>query len=107
MIKKVLHDSSFYIIASFLTRGINILLLPLYTHILAPKDYGDIDMLYTFAAIINLVIALEISQALGRYLPDNPEEASQTPYISTGFWFTILVFILFGIVMIAGAPHVS
>jgi O-antigen/teichoic acid export membrane protein len=107
MIRRVIQDSSFYIIATFLSRGINILLLPLYTKILVPKDYGDIDMLYTFAAIINLVLALEVSQALGRFLPDNPEPENRVRYISAGYWFTVIVFIVFGVSMVASAPYTS
>ena len=107
MIKRAILDSSIYVFSSLLTRGINILLLPLYTHILQPKDYGDIDLMYTFAAIINLVLALEVSQALGRFLPDHPDRESRVRYISSGYWFTVIVFLIFGVAMALGAPYAA
>jgi O-antigen/teichoic acid export membrane protein len=100
MIREAFRDSSIYIVSVFLTRGINILLLPFYTHALNPSDYGNVDLLYTLAAIVNLAIALEVTQAIARFLPDikNPEERIR--YISSAHWFTIGVFLLFGIIMI-------
>ena len=70
MIGRAVKDSALYIASVFLTRGLNIILLPLYTRILTPSDYGNIDMLYTVAAVVNLVLALEVTQAIARFLPD-------------------------------------
>lgn len=88
MIKDLLKDGSIYTLSAILTRGLMILLLPLYTHMLAPQDFGVLDLIATIAALAHLTIALEINQALGRYYADaSPDNKSL--YYATAFWFSL------------------
>lgn len=70
MIKSFIKNSAIYTIATVLTRGIAIFLVPIYTIYLTPTEYGIIDYFMILASIINLTIALEISQAVARYYQD-------------------------------------
>lgn len=100
MIRRAAKDSALYIASTFLTRGLNILLLPLYTRVLTPSDYGNIDMLYTVAAVVNLVLALEVTQAIARFLPDYKLESERRESISSAHWFTLGVYAIFGVFMV-------
>jgi O-antigen/teichoic acid export membrane protein len=98
MIRQFFRDSFLYTIPSILSRGIAIFLLPLYTRVLQPGDYGIVDILTVFASFINLTIALEITQAVGRFLPDANSVREKRMYISSAFSFTLIVYGAFALI---------
>ena len=77
MLKAVLRDSLVYGLASILSKGLAIFLLPLYTRVLSPSDYGAYDLLITLGVLANLIVALEISQGLARLWSDTPEKGAR------------------------------
>lgn len=94
MLKQFYKDSVFYGFATILSRGISIFLLPFYTRVLSPSDYGTIDIITIIGSLINVTIALEINQAIARYYAESkPEE--KPVYVSTAFWFTISTYAIF------------
>jgi O-antigen/teichoic acid export membrane protein len=95
VLKAVLRDSLVYGLASLLSKGLAIFLLPLYTRVLSPSDYGAYDLLITLGALANLVVALEISQGLARHWADTAEPAERRRLASTSLWFSVLMYSLF------------
>ena len=95
MIKSFIQNSAIYTIATVLTRGISIFLVPIYTRYLTPAEYGIIDYFMILASIINLTIALEISQAVVRYYQDAVGMEEKRNYVATAFLFTIFVYVLY------------
>jgi O-antigen/teichoic acid export membrane protein len=93
-IKSFIKQSSIYTISSFLSRGISLLLIPLYTRVLNPADYGAIDILTLSCTLINMIIALEIHQAIARFY-NAWSETERKRNISTALYFTIAVYLLF------------
>ncbi len=105
MLRQFFKDSAIYGATSLLSQGISLLLLPLYTRVLSPTDYGIVDILTVFAALVNLTIALEISQGLARYFADAKTDSARTGYASTALWFTAGVYTLFAaIAYLSSAP---
>ena len=88
MLRAFLKDSVLYGAAGILSRGISVLLVPLYTRVLSPGDYGSLDMLLAFGALVNLVVALEVTQAVARFYPDAATPAEKGSLASTALWFT-------------------
>lgn len=107
MLKAVLRDSLVYGLASVLSKGLAIFLLPLYTRVLSPGDYGAYDLLITLGALANLVVALEIAQGLARYWADAPEPAARRRLASTSLWFSVLMYGLFLLVGLLAAPQLN
>ena len=95
MLQAFLKNSLIYTLGHLLTSGIAIFLLPIYTRYLSPAEYGVIDLFIVIAAIVNLTIALEISQGIARYYQEAKNEKEKRKYTSSAFWFTILVYSLF------------
>ncbi len=77
-----------------LTRGIAIFLVPIYTRYLTPSEYGIIDFFMIVAAVVNLTISFEITQAIARFYQDAKDE-DKAVYTSTAFWFTFLVYLIY------------
>lgn len=78
-----------------LSRGIGFFLLPLYTRILSPADYGVFDLFVIVGGFVSLTVAMEISQAIARFYPDAKKTGQGPHYASTGLWFSVLMYGLF------------
>lgn len=89
MLKAFLKDSALYGTANMLARGIQILLVPFYTHTLLPEDYGVIDMMMLVGTIASSVLTLEISAGMARSYADADEGPDRASYTSTALWVTI------------------
>lgn len=95
MLKAALRDSLVYGLASVLSRGLAIFLLPLYTRVLSTGNYGVYDLLVTLGVLANLVVALEVSQGLARYWADTRTPDERRRLASTTFWFTAIMYGVF------------
>lgn len=107
MIKSFIKNSAIYTIATVLTRGIAIFLVPIYTRYLTPFEYGIIDYFMILASIINLTIALEISQAVVRYYQDAKGIEEKKSYVATAFLFTVFVYILYFLISFVFSSELS
>lgn len=93
MLAQFFKSSSVYFLLTIISRGSNILLLPVYTSALTPEAFGVLDVMIILGSIINLTIALEVTQGIGRFMNSTDEHSSV--YISTGFWFTVTTYFIF------------
>jgi len=105
--KRFLKDSFIYGIAGVLTRGISVILVPLYTRLLPPTEYGMVDIINVFGAIVGLTVALEISQAIARYYPATQDAEIRSSYASTALWFAVGAYSAFLVAAIIAAPELS
>lgn len=107
MFKAFLKDSAIYGVGSILARAISLLLLPFYTRVLTPNDYGVVDLLTTFGALVNLTVALEISQGLARYVAGAESDEERAEWASTALWFTVGTLAVFAAIAFAFARPFS
>ena len=107
MLKQFFRDSAIYGLAGILSRGISLLLVPVFTRVLLPGDYGIVDLLTIVASLVYLTIALEISQAVPRFWGDASTEEGKVGYASTGLWFTVAVYTAFCVAAALAAPQLG
>lgn len=100
MLRKFLADGVVYAIPAFISRGLSLFLVPLYTRVLSPADYGSLDLLMIFAGIVNLTITLEVSQGVARYYAEEVSPESKVLYASSAFWFTLFCYSVFAFLML-------
>jgi O-antigen/teichoic acid export membrane protein len=98
MLKLFFKDSAIYAVPSIISRGMSLFLVPLYTRVLSPSDYGSLDLLMVFAGIVNLTIALEVSQGVARFYAESENLKQKMLYASSAFWFTFFVYLIFAII---------
>jgi Membrane protein involved in the export of O-antigen and teichoic acid len=89
LVFSVIKDGLIYTLPSIVSRGIYIFLIPLYTRVLSTAQYGAWDMLLMFANLVQVTVALEVSQAEARFYPEEKDEESKRLYASTALWFTV------------------
>lgn len=97
MFKAFLKDSALYTLPAIVSRGLAIITIPIYTRALSTADYGAFDLLMVFANLINLTIALEVSQGVARFYAAEQDTAKRIGYASSAFWFTLLCYSLFAL----------
>ncbi len=89
MIRSFFRDSLVYGFATVISQGLAFFLVPLYTRVLSPGDYGALEMLMIFGNFANVSIALEVSQGMSRHYCDAPTKEEKQKYASTALWFTL------------------
>lgn len=90
MIRTFFRDSLFYTLSTLLTRGLAFVLLPFYTHLLAPEDFGVLDYVTILGSILAVTVTLEVGQGLARYVPGLGQDSRELrSFASTSFWFTV------------------
>jgi O-antigen/teichoic acid export membrane protein len=107
MLKQFLKDGAVYGLSSFVSRGIGLILLPVYTRALTPDEYGIVDMLHVVRAFVVMTVALEVGQGLVRFLPDASSEREKRELVSSATWFAVGMYGLFGVVAVIGARPLS
>lgn len=100
-----MRDGAIYALAAIASRGLAFLLVPLYTRLLAPVDYGALDLVVTFGLLVNLAVALEVGQGMARDWAEEPEAAARRRLASTAFLFTLFAHAAFLVIaFFAAAP---
>ncbi|MGI2143094.1 oligosaccharide flippase family protein [Shewanella frigidimarina] len=93
MIKAFFKDSLLYTLANLFTRGIGFVLLPIYTRVISKQEYGLFDYLTTIGFLLGVVVTLEVTQAIYRFIPEYKETPlKQIKLASTGFWFSLFMY---------------
>ncbi len=95
MIKKFIKDSILYSLPTLLSRFLSFLLLPVYTRLLEPSNFGIFDLLLSFFNFLNILVAFEIIQGMARYLPVCTTESERKKLLATTFWFRVGCFSFF------------
>lgn len=88
----LLRDTLVYGVSAILSRGLSFIVLPIYTRILSPADYGALDMITVVGSLANLVVALEVTQGLVRFLGDVGSIEERRRLSSTALVFTLAAY---------------
>ena len=70
-LKRLAKLTAGYSLVTLLGPVVTILLVPLYTRVLAPADYGVVDVALTFASLVGIFINLGVDQALNAFFFDD------------------------------------
>ena len=87
--KRLVKHSAIYGLGGVLSRILAVLLLPLYTRYLSPRDYGAIETLVALVVVLMSVLRAGIASAFFRFYFDSDDEAYRVRVVRTSFWFTM------------------
>lgn len=80
-----------YLLSSIITKGLGIILLPVYTKYLTPDDYGLLQTLNSVAAFLPFVLSLSLDSAFARYYHEVKYDKNKMALLySTVYWFVFL-----------------
>ncbi len=94
-IKRLAQQTAIYGIPSILGRILGYLLVPLYTRVFLPEAYGVVNVFYSFASFLKVILTYGMETAFFRF---NEQEQDKEKVYSTGMISLLLssvVFLLF------------
>ncbi len=84
-----------------MSRGISIFLVPFYTRVFTPADYGIIDLMAIIGAIVGIIVPMEITQAVALFFSDADDASKKKLVASVGLIFTVVTFMIFGCIALS------
>lgn len=89
-IRRLLRDSSIYLIGNLLQKATAFVLIPLYTHALTTAQYGLLELANTMVNLLLILVALGVPSAINKcYHRDCADEATRSRLAGTALLFTI------------------
>ncbi len=96
--KKILDlvkDAFFYGVINSIAKTINIILLPIFTRVFSPGEYGAIDIISVSISLISVLVVLNLTSAMSRYFYDACDEQERSSLVSTLFYLISLSSVIF------------
>ncbi|MGH3003448.1 MAG: lipopolysaccharide biosynthesis protein [Gaiellaceae bacterium] len=106
--RRLARHSAVYGVGGLVSRILATVLLPLYTHYLSRRAYGQVELVTAATAVLAIVLQMGISSAFFRYYFDAKEAAARLTVVRTSFWFTMAMSTLglvLGLVFAAPVAH--
>ena len=107
-LKRLARHSAIYGVGGLVSRLLAVVLLPLYTHYLAPDAYGRVEIVIAATAVAAIVLQMGISSAFFRFYFDTTDPARRLVVVRTAFWFTMTsstIGLVAGVVFAAPIGH--
>ena len=82
-LRHLVKDTSVYGLVSATRSLVGLLLVPIYTRVFLPGDYGQIDTLTTLVAFLTLAATLGMDTAAALYFYDNEGDEDRGRMITT------------------------
>jgi O-antigen/teichoic acid export membrane protein len=107
VIRALWRDGAIYALGTIVSRGLGLLLLPLYTRALPPDSFGLLDLIVTAGVLANLVVPLETPQAVARFWNERAEGAPRRNLVGTGLAFAAIGYTVFVVMVWLLAPSIT
>lgn len=100
-LKELTKDTAIYGISTMLGRFLNFILVPFYTNVFSPADYGVVILIYSYIALFNIIFVYGMDAAFLKYsafkdIGDEKDNFS-TPFLSvlaTSVLFCVTIVLL-------------
>ena len=106
-LRRLGKDSLIYGLNGVANRSIGIILLPIYTRVFAPSEYGVIDLITTTIVVFSYLSALGLDLAMGRYYGDTADETERRLTTSTALVFLVAVLVITLTIVLVMSEHLA
>ncbi len=97
-LKQLSKETAIYGVSTMVGRFINFLLVPLYTNIFLPSEYGIVTNLYALIAFMNIIFIYGMDSAYLKFGSISDDDLSKDRF-STPFISVIIVAVIFGLLL--------
>lgn len=77
-------------VGQLIPKILSVIILPILTTYLSTVEYGNYDLILSFASLMIPILTLQIQQAVFRYLLSSIEKKDKERYVSTSFGYVII-----------------
>lgn len=103
-LKQLTGDSLIYGISGIVTKMIGIFLVPIYTRLFLPEDYGIINLINTSFFLLTILIVSGLDNSVARWFFDSKEESDHKKTFGVYIWFQLLLATSVAVIIIALSP---
>ena len=107
MLRYLIKDSAIYAVGTLAGQIIGFVMMPVYTRVLTPADYGVVETVMRIVDVINLFLAMGMVEAFLRHYYLANDEKERYRLISSVFSFNLLIVVLGCIAAFFFAPYLS
>jgi O-antigen/teichoic acid export membrane protein len=91
MFREIIKKSSIYSLVPIITRGTSFCLLPIYTRVLTPSDYGVMELLDLTTNVVGLILGTRVGQALFYFYYAAKTEKERNTCVSTLYLVSMMM----------------
>ncbi len=106
MLRRIFKETIIYGIAGATSRLIGILLVPLYTRVFNPSQFGMLDILLTTSTVLVLVSGLQVEAGVGRSYYEAQQKGRRGELVGTGIILCALGAVFCWLAMLVGHPFI-
>lgn len=106
-IRMLFKESAIYGVAGVLSRFIAIFLIPLYTSVLTPADYGIMGLLMSGYTLLSIFLVLNLDSATARWFYDSDIFAERKKTINSWVWFYQFLSLFACIILLLTSTRIS
>ena len=103
----LLRQVSLYGVFTIMRRGLSVALTPLYTHYLAPSDYGVLEILSLSAWLVSIIGACKVDAAFYRYYVAEKTEDGRARIFGASLLLMIVISSAIVVVAMAAMPWLT
>ncbi len=107
VLKNLSKHTLIYGAGIILSRAAGLLMIPIYTRYLVPKDYGLLELLDLFVYVVGILVAMAIRSSVNRFFYDSEDPEVRRDVIATAFISTSGISLWAAGVLILFAPDLS
>jgi O-antigen/teichoic acid export membrane protein len=86
---------------------IGIFLVPIYTRLFLPKDYGIINLVNTTFILLTILIVCGLDSSFARWFYDSEDETERKRSFAAYMWFQLFLSIIIAAIIILLSPSIS
>ena len=106
-IKQLAGESAIYGASGTLARIIGIFLIPVYTRIFSPSEYGVMALIGTLTSLFAIFVVLGLDNSSARWFYDTQDTKHRKSTISSWFWCQFVVSGAATFMLFIFAPQIS
>lgn len=99
LIKQLAGESLIYGLSSVITRFISVFLVPFYTSVFTPTDYGVLNIINSFFFFFGILVVFALDNSAARWYYDTENVDDQKKTISSWFYFQLFMSLLIFIII--------
>jgi len=106
-LRHLAKDTVIYGLTSAARSLVGLFLIPIYTRMFSPGDYGQIDTLTTVVALLSLVLSLGMDTAVGMYFYDSADDKDRASMVTVAITVRVLLSFAAAFLIALLAPAIS
>ena len=106
-IKQLVGETAIYGVSGVIVTLIGVVLIPVYTRVFAPSEYGFMSLISSLMALVGPFVVLGLDNSAARWYYDSQDPAVQRSTIASWFWCQVPLAAAIAVPMIVLAPWIS